>query len=229
MRRLGLLGGMSWESTALYYRLLNEGAQQRLGGLASADLVVRSLDFAAVERLQTAGRWDDAGVLLAQAAVDLERAGSELLLLCTNTMHRVFDAVQGAVEVPVLHLADATAAAAVARGQRRVLLLGTAFTMEQSFYRDRLLDAGLDVVVPGPPTRALVHRTIYDELCRGVVSDASRAAVVEAVATEPAVDAVVLGCTELELLLDEDDLGVPVLATTRLHVAAALEAAFAPL
>lgn len=225
MKRIGLLGGMSWESTAEYYRLLNEGVRDRLGGLHSADLVLRSVDFAEVEAMQAAGRWDDAGALLARTATELVAAGAELLVLCTNTMHKVADAIEVAVDVPLLHLADATASAAQAQGHQRVGLLGTAFTMEQAFYRDRLAGHGLEVVVPSEEDREVVHRVIYEELCLGIVRDDSRAAYVGVIDRLAAngCDAVILGCTEIELLIGPDDSPLPVLATTRLHVDAALD------
>lgn len=216
---------MSWESSAEYYRLLNELVRDRLGGLHSADCLLRSVDFADVEELQVSGRWDEAGALLATAARELENAGAEVLVLCTNTMHKVADTVAGAVGIPLLHLADTTAAAARAQGLVRVGLLGTAFTMEQDFYRDRLASHGLEVVVPGADDRALVHRVIYDELCLGVVRAESRAAYVEVIGrlVDQGCEGVILGCTEIELLISQDDSPVPVLPTTRLHAAAAVD------
>ncbi|MFL6158426.1 MAG: aspartate/glutamate racemase family protein [Marmoricola sp.] len=227
MKRIGLIGGMSWQSTAEYYRLINLGVQERLGGLHSADCVLRSVDFAAVEAMQVEGRWDDAAVLLAGAAADLESAGAELVLLCTNTMHKVAPQIEAALTVPFLHLADATAQAAVGSGLRRVGLLGTAFTMEQDFYRDRLVAHGLEVVVPDAADRELVHRVIYDELCLGIVSEESRTAYVDVIGrlVEQGCEGVVLGCTEIELLVGQDDSPVPLLATTSLHAAAAVELA----
>ncbi|MEU3777030.1 aspartate/glutamate racemase family protein [Streptomyces sp. NPDC032472] len=229
MKTIGLLGGMSWESTAEYYRLLNEFTRDRLGGLHSARCVVYSVDFAEVERLQSEGRWSEAGELLAAAAGALEAAGADLVLLCTNTMHKVADRVQAGISVPLLHLADATADAVRAAGIGRVGLLGTAFTMEQDFYRGRLAAAGLDVRVPDAGGRALVHRVIYEELCRGVVREESRAAyraVIEALAADGA-EGVVLGCTEIELLIGPDDSPVPVFPTARIHAEAAVTAALA--
>ncbi len=225
MKRIGLLGGMSWESTAEYYRLLNEGVRDRLGGLHSADLVLRSLDFAGMEAMQAEGRWDDAGRELAQMARELEAAGADVLLLCTNTMHKVADSIESAVGVPLLHLADATAAAALRDGHRRLGLLGTAFTMEQDFYRDRLGGHGLEVVVPDAEDRAEVHRIIYDELCVGLIHCESRAVYVEVIGrlVETGCDAIILGCTEIEMLIGAEDSPVPVLPTTSLHVAAALD------
>ncbi|WP_328958662.1 aspartate/glutamate racemase family protein [Kitasatospora purpeofusca] len=227
MKTIGLLGGMSWESTATYYRLLNELTRDRLGGLHSAKCVLYSVDFAEVERLQAAGEWEAAGRLLADAARAVEAAGAELLLICTNTMHKVADQVAGAVSVPLLHLADATAAAVLAAGVTRVGLLGTAFTMEQDFYRDRLASHGLDVLVPDPAGRALVHRVIYEELCLGVVREESRAEYRRVIAELVAAGAegVILGCTEIELLVGPGDSAVPVFPTTRIHAEAAVTAA----
>ncbi|MFJ4671227.1 aspartate/glutamate racemase family protein [Kitasatospora purpeofusca] len=227
MKTIGLLGGMSWESTATYYRLLNELTRDRLGGLHSAKCVLYSVDFAEVERLQAAGEWEAAGRLLADAARAVEAAGAELLLICTNTMHKVADQVAGAVSVPLLHLADATAAAVLAAGVTRVGLLGTAFTMEQDFYRDRLAAHGLDVLVPDPAGRALVHRVIYEELCLGVVREESRAEYRRVIAELVAEGAqgVILGCTEIELLVGPGDSAVPVFPTTRIHAEAAVTAA----
>ncbi|KOV37713.1 racemase [Streptomyces sp. XY431] len=227
MKTIGLLGGMSWESTATYYRLLNELTRDRLGGLHSAKCVLYSVDFAEVERLQAAGEWEAAGRLLADAARAVEAAGAELLLICTNTMHKVADQVADAVSVPLLHLADATAAAVLAAGVTRVGLLGTAFTMEQDFYRDRLASHGLDVLVPDRAGRALVHRVIYEELCLGVVREDSRAEyrrVIAELVAEGA-EGVILGCTEIELLVGPGDSAVPVFPTTRIHAEAAVTAA----
>ncbi|MFH9351989.1 aspartate/glutamate racemase family protein [Kitasatospora sp. NPDC017646] len=229
MKTLGLIGGMSWESTAEYYRLLNELTRDRLGGLHSARLVLYSVDFAAIEQLQAAGRWEEAGAVLADAARSLEAAGAELLLICTNTMHKVADQVAAAVTVPLLHLADATADAVRAAGLRRIGLLGTAFTMEQEFYRGRLAACGLDVLVPDAASRTLVHRVIYEELCLGVVREESRAAyrqVIEELVAAGA-EGIVLGCTEIELLVRPQDSPVPVFPTARLHAEAAVAAALA--
>ncbi|MER5777051.1 aspartate/glutamate racemase family protein [Streptomyces sp. NPDC002039] len=227
MKTIGLLGGMSWESTAEYYRLLNEFTRERLGGLHSARCVLYSVDFAEIEQLQAQGRWDEAGEVLAAAARSLEAAGADLVLLCTNTMHKVADQVQAAVSVPLLHLADATAEAVRAQGLRRVGLLGTAFTMEQDFYRGRLAAGGLEVSVPDADGRALVHRVIYEELCLGVVREGSRTAYREIIAGLVAAGAegIVLGCTEIELLVGAEDSPVPVFPTARIHAAAAVAAA----
>jgi aspartate racemase len=229
MKLIGLLGGMSWESSAEYYRLANQLVRERVGGLSSARLVLHSVDFAEVERLQAEDRWDEAGELLASAATGLEAAGAELLLLCTNTMHKVAPAVEVAVSIPLLHIGDVTAEAVRAAGIGRVGLLATAYTMEQPFLRERLAGHGLTVVVPGADDRALVHRVIYDELCRGVVTEESRRAFRQVIGRLVAAGAegVVLGCTEIELLVDQSDSAVPVFPTTRLHVEAAVDRALA--
>jgi aspartate racemase len=227
MRRIGLIGGMSWESTALYYQLLNRGVAERLGGLHSADCLLASVDFASIASLQAEDRWDEAGDFLAGKARTLEIAGADLLLLCTNTMHKVAPAIEAAVDIPLLHIVDVTADAARRAGLTRIGLLGTAFTMEQPFYRQRLNARGLDVTVPDAPARALMHRVIFDELCRGIVSAASREQVREIITgliTDGA-EGIILGCTEIELLITAEDSPVPLLATTALHVAAAVDAA----
>jgi aspartate racemase len=228
-RVIGMLGGMSWESTAQYYRLANELVRERLGGLHSARIVLASVDFADVEALQVAGRWDEAGQLLAEAAKGLEAAGAELLLICTNTMHKVADQVQAAVDIPLLHLADATAQAVTRVGVQTVGLLGTAFTMEQDFYRDRLTSHGLRVLIPRPEDRAEVHRIIYEELCRGVVREESRRAYRDVIMrlVDAGAEGVVLGCTEIGLLISDPDSPVPAFPTTRLHVEAAVDASLA--
>ena len=231
MLTIGMLGGMSWESSAEYYRLANELVRERLGGLHSARCLLASVDFADVERLQVAGEWEAAGRLLAERAAGLQAGGADLLLLCTNTMHEVADRVQAAVTVPLLHIVDVTAAAVRAAGLHRVGLLATAFTMERAPYRERMAAHGVEVLVPGPEQRDLVHRVIYDELCLGVVDDGSRARCREVIADLVAAGAqgVVLGCTELELLIGPGDSPVPLFPSTRLHVEAAVERALAPL
>jgi aspartate racemase len=229
MKTMGLIGGMSWESTLGYYRLVNEGVKRRLGGLHSARLVLYSVDFDAIERLQRAGDWDAAGVMLAQAARALERAGAEFLVLCTNTMHKVAPAIEAAVAIPLLHIADPTAAAIEAAGCTRVGLLGTRFTMEQAFYRDRLRERGLDVLVPDEAARERVHRVIYDELCLGVVREESRAAYRDIMRELVArgAEAIILGCTEIALLVGAADAAVPLFDTTALHAQAAVDASLA--
>ena len=220
MKRIGLLGGMSWESSIHYERLLNEAVRERLGGVHSADLVIRSYDFDRIERLQSEGRWDVAGALLAEDARMLQGAGAELVELSTNTMHQVAPAIEAAIDVEFVHLADTTAEAVRDAGVRTVGLLGTRYTMEQDFYRARLEGHGLAVIVPAAPDRELVDRVIFDELVRGVVREASRAAYVEVVdrLVERGAAGVIAGCTEIELLLGADDVAVPWFPTTQLHV-----------
>jgi aspartate racemase len=230
MRTIGLLGGMSWESTALYYRLANELVRERRGGLSSASLVVRSVDFAGIRVLQLEDRWAEAADLLLAEGRALERAGAELVLLCTNYMHKVAPALEDGLAVPFLHLADVVAEAATARGARRVGLLGAAGTLREPFYADRLARHGLTTVVPDDAGIDRVDRAIFDELCRGVLSPATRAdlrAVVAGLAAAGA-DCVALACTELELLLGPADSPVPLLPTARLHVAAGVARALAP-
>ena len=230
MKRIGLLGGMSWESTVEYYRLINEAVASRLGGLHSARLLLSSVDFAEIEEMQVAGDWAAAARLLTSEARALEGAGAELIVLCTNTMHRVAEDIERGTGVPFIHLADATADAVRGQGVTRVGLLGTAFTMEQDFYRGRLESHGFEVIVPGAADRTEVHRVIYDELCRGRILDGSRDAYLEVVDRLVAAGAegVVLGCTEIELLLDPDEEGmtdVPLFPTSRIHARAAVDAA----
>lgn len=226
MKTIGMLGGMSWESTVPYYRLINQRVQKRLGGLHSARILLYSLDFQEVERLQHAGEWDRAGTLLADAAQRLQTAGAGFLIICTNTMHKVAPAVEAATALPLLHIADPTALAVVAAGFRRVGLLGTRFTMEEDFYRERLQDEhGLEVLIPDAGDRLEVHRIIYEELCQGVVDDGSRAVyrgVIDRLIARGA-EAVILGCTEISLLVEQKDSRVPLFDTTTLHARAAAD------
>jgi aspartate racemase len=226
MKTLGLLGGMSWESTIPYYRIINETVRGRLGGLHSARIILHSVDFAEVERLQRADDWTAAGALLAGAARSLRAAGAEGLVLCTNTMHRVAQAIEAAVDIPLLHIADATGDRVRAHGVRSVGLLGTRFTMEGRFYRDRLQDRhGLRVLVPDADTRAEVHRIIYDELCVGTLQEGSRGLYRRAIADLVAAgaEAVILGCTEISLLVGPGDATVPLFDTTRIHAESAAD------
>ena len=227
MKTLGLIGGMSWVSTAEYYRLANERVASLSGGLHSAPILMESVDFAEIEALKRADRWDEVGARLAAAAVRLETAGAEVLVLCTNTMHHVADAIEAATSAPFVHLADTTAEAVRAAGLQRVGLLGTLFTMEQAFYRDRVASHGLHVLVPDAGDRAKVSDIIYDELCHDVVTEPSKAYYLEVVDRLVAAGAegIILGCTEIELLIGEDDLDVPAFPTTRLHVEAAVDRA----
>ena len=222
-RTVGLIGGMSWASTATYYRLINEDVAARLGGLHSARLLIHSFDFHEIEAMQQAGDWDAAGAALAEAGLGLRRAGAEALLICANTMHKVAGAVEAATGLPVLHVADATAEAVLASPARRVGLLGTRFTMEQDFIRGRLAEFGLEVMIPGDDDRVVVNRVIYDELCQGRVLDASRQAydcIIDRLIDRGA-EAVVLGCTELGLLVERA--AVPLFDTTILHARAAAD------
>ena len=229
MRTIGLLGGMSWESSVEYERLINEGVRARLGGTHSADLIVRSYDFARIEALQEAADWDAAGHLLAADARRLQDAGAELIVLCTNTMHVLADRIESAITVPFLHLADATADAVCRAGVDRVALLGTRYTMEGDFYISRLSARGLDVIVPSEPDRSLVHDVIYDELVRGVIRDESRLAYLAVIQrlVDLGAGGVIAGCTEIELLVGPGDVEVPYFPTTRLHADAAVAASLA--
>ncbi len=229
VRTIGLLGGMSWESSIEYERLINSEVRRELGGVHSASLLVRSYDFAEIERLQAQDDWDTAGEVLAADARRLQDAGAGLIVLCTNTMHRCADAIEAAIDVPFLHLADATASAVVETGITQVALLGTRYTMEQDFYRERLERHGLSVIVPHEPDRTLVHDVIYDELVQGVVSPRSKAAylgVIERLVQRGAAG-VIAGCTEIELLVGQDDVDVPYFPTTALHAQAAARWALA--
>lgn len=232
MRTLGLIGGMSWESTAIYYRHLNEIARDLLGGLHSARLLLSSFDFAEVAECQHRGDWAGAAVLMIDAAARLQLAGAEALVICTNTMHRLADEVQAAVPaLPLIHIADATAEAMQRQGCRRPALLATRFTMEQDFYKGRLAARhGIDPLVPDEAGRDTVHRIIYEELCRGIVRPDSKAAYLELVAGLAAAgaDSVILGCTEITMLIGQADLDLPVFDTTRIHAERAMAFALAP-
>jgi aspartate racemase len=224
MKTLGLIGGMSWESTLPYYRIVNETVREVLGGLHSAELILRSVDFDRIERLQAAGEWDRAGEELASVARGLEAAGAEALVLCTNTMHKVAPAIEEAVSIPLLHIADPTGEALVAAGHTTVGLLGTRFTMEQDFYRERLASRfGLRVLVPDEADRDLVHRVIYEELCLGEIRDDSRESYLEVLDRLGAAgaQAVILGCTEIGMLVGPQDTSIPLLDTTYLHARSA--------
>jgi len=230
MKTVGLLGGMSWESTLTYYQELNRGVRDRLGGLHSARCLLASVDFAEVEQMQEHGDWTRAGAYLADWARQLEGGGADCLVLCTNTMHRVIDAIGAAVTIPILHIAEGTADALQSDGINTVGLLGTRYTMEQDFYRSVLEDRGLTVVVPDEHGRTVVHDIIYNELCLGKVLDHSRQAYISVVESlkQNGAQAVILGCTEIGLLLDEETSPLPVYDTTLLHVEAALDWALQP-
>lgn len=219
MRTIGMLGGMSWESTLSYYRALNQGIKEALGGLHSAKIILNSVDFAEIEVLQHEGRWDETAELLAQAACALETAGADFLMICTNTMHKVAPQIQARIKIPILHIADATASVLRQNGVKRVGLLGTRFTMEQAFYRERVEGQGIEVLVPEQSARDSVHRVIYEELCLGKINPDSKALfldIVDALAANGA-EAVILGCTEIALLIQQADTSVRLYDTTAIH------------
>lgn len=229
MRTIGVLGGMSWESSIEYERIMNTEVRRRLGGTHSADLIVRSYDFASIEAIQEAGDWNGAATRLAADAAALVSAGAACIVLATNTMHRVADAIEAAIDVPFLHLADTTAEAIVGAGLETVALLGTRYTMEQDFYRGRLESHGMKVLVPEEPDRSTVHDVIYNELVQGIVNPDSKASYIEIIdrLTERGAHGVVAGCTEIELLVTDSDLDVPYFPTTRIHALAAVDFALA--
>lgn len=223
---IGLIGGMSWESSAEYYRIINELVRERLGGLRSAQCLMWSFDFAEIEALQSAGHWDDATKEMIKAAQRLERGGADFVVICTNTMHRMADDVQAAINIPLLHIADPTAERMKKAGLSKVGLLGTAFTMEQDFYKGRLINKhGFDVLVPDDDDRKIVHQIIYDELVQGIVNESSRLAYREIIDRLVArgAQAIILGCTEIMLLVKQSDSSVPVYDTTTIHAEAAVE------
>lgn len=224
-KTLGIIGGMSWESTESYYRLINEGIKARLGNLHSADLLIHSVDFAPIEALQAKGAWDEMGEILANSGKRLQAAGAQGLLLATNTMHNVIADIQAATNLPIIHIADVTATAIKREGLTKVALLGTQFTMTQDFYKQRLIDAGLQVLIPDADARAEVNRIIYEELCQGQLLERSRQhyqKVIQELADKGA-EGVILGCTEIGLLIQQQDSPIPVFDTTTIHAAAAVD------
>ena len=225
MKTIGLLGGMSWESTANYYRAINEAVKAKLGGLHSARIVLFSVDFAEIEKLQIQGDWDGAGRILLDAALKVQAAGADCLLICTNTMHKVAPQLEAGLDIPLLHIADATADALLVPGIRTVGLLGTAFTMEQDFYKGRLGRRGLEVLVPNEADRAVVHQVIYQELCQGKILAESKEEflrIIDSLARAGA-EAVILGCTEIGMLVGHEDTRVPLFDTTAIHAHQAVE------
>jgi len=230
MKTIGLLGGMSWESTQSYYAAINRGVKEQLGGLHSAKIAMYSVDFAQIEKLQHAGDWSQTAQILAQSAKSIEAAGADFLLICTNTMHRVAPQIQAQLNIPILHIADATAQLLQADGVTKVGLLGTAFTMEQDFYKGRLSKQfNIEVLVPDAQQRKLVHNVIYSELCLGEIKAGSRQAYLEIVDDlfKRGAQAVILGCTEIALLIDQTHTKVPLYDTTKIHADAAVHAALA--
>jgi len=230
MKTIGLIGGMSWESSLEYYRIINETVKEKLGGLHSAKCLMFSVDFAEVEVLQREGRWDEAGQMMVAAGQSLERGGVDFVVLCTNTMHKLADQLQAGIQIPLLHIADATAEKIRAAGLHKIGLLGTRFTMEHDFYKGRLVDLfGLEVLTPEAAEREVVHRVIYDELCLGVVREESRQEYIRIMKNLEAAGAegIILGCTEIELLVQPGDSSLPLFPTTRIHAEAAVEYALA--
>ena len=223
MKTIGLIGGMSWESTVTYYQLINETVKQQLGGLHSAKILMYSVDFAEIEEYQAKGQWDESAEVLARAAENLEKAGADFLLICTNTMHKVAPQVQSRISIPLIHIAEATADALKAKGITKVGLLGTKYTMTQDFYKQKLIDAGIGVVIPDAAGVETVNHVIYNELCLGIIRDASRQqfiAVIEDLRNRGA-QGVILGCTEIGLLICQEDTSLPVFDTTRIHAESA--------
>ncbi|EGU32843.1 aspartate/glutamate racemase family protein [Vibrio scophthalmi] len=225
MKTIGLIGGMSWESTTSYYKAINEGVKAKLGGLHSAKICLYSVDFHQIEQLQHQGRWDDTAEILSQAAQSVQAGGADFVLICTNTMHKVASVIEQAISIPILHIADATAMQLVNDGVSKVGLLGTRFTMEQDFYKQRLTEQfGIEVVIPDEPQRNLVHDVIYNELCQGIVSETSRQEYLQIIASlaEQGAQAVILGCTEIALLVEQSHTSVPLYDTTQIHAEAAV-------
>ncbi|GKW53342.1 aspartate racemase [Pseudoalteromonas sp. NCCP-2140] len=226
MKTIGLIGGMSWESTQSYYQLLNQGVQNKLGGLHSAKIVLVSLDFAHIAALQKQQDWPQMAEILIKAAKQVEAAGADYLLICTNTMHKLAEKVQAAVAIPLLHIADAVGENLIQHNFKKVALLGTQFTMEQDFYKQRLADKfAIDVLIPDAQGRETVHRVIYDELCKGIISPESKTEYLTIIddLTQQGAEAIILGCTEIALLVQQSDTSIPLLDSTALHCAMALE------
>lgn len=226
MKTIGLIGGMSWESSIEYYRIINERVRGKLGGLHSAKSVMVSVDFDEIEALQHEGRWDESAKILSAAAQNVERGGADFVVICTNTMHKVAEQVQEQVQIPLMHIADATAERIKAQGLNRIGLLGTKFTMEESFYKDRLIERhGLEVIIPGELDRETVHRVIYDELCLGEISQASKESYIRIMdhLVREGSEGIILGCTEISLLVGQQDSPVPLFDTTQIHAEAAVD------
>ncbi|WP_026673913.1 aspartate/glutamate racemase family protein [Alkalihalobacterium bogoriense] len=227
MKTIGLIGGMSWESSAEYYRMINEETKRRRGGLHSAKCILFSVDFAEMEILQAKGKWEEAGQRLGEAALALEKAGADFIVICTNTMHKVVSQIEAYIKIPVLHIADATAAQIKTRGLRKVGLLGTSYTMEQDFYKSRIIDFGIDIVIPNETEREMIHRIIYEELCLGKITQESKEVYKQVIDTlrMNGAEGIILGCTEIGLLVQEEDSSVPLFNTTSIHTVAAVNKA----
>lgn len=230
MKTIGLIGGMSWESSIEYYRLINEATKSKLGGLHSAKSIMYSVDFAEIEALQHQNRWQEAADLMVSAAQSIERAGADFVVLCTNTMHKLADEIEANIQVPFLHIADVTAEKIQSRGIQKIGLLGTRFTMEQDFYRGRLVDKHeLEVLIPNEDERIVVHQVIYEELCLGIINSESRKQYIEIMSrlVDSGAEGIILGCTEIELLVQTGDTRVELFPTTRIHAEAAVDKAIA--
>ncbi len=227
MKTIGLIGGMSWESSAAYYRLMNEQVKQRLGGLHSAKCILYSVDFQQIEHFQAKGEWDKAGNVLAQAAQSLERAGADFVIICTNTMHKVIDVIEAAITIPILHIADATARQIKEAGLQKIALLGTKYTMEQAFYKARVEGFDIEVIVPDSHERMEVNRIIYEELCLGIIKQDAKSYYIQVVEelVQAGAQGVILGCTEIGLLIQQGDISVPVFDTAAIHAQTAVSMA----
>lgn len=225
MKTIGLIGGMSWESTVTYYQILNETVKQRLGGLHSAKILLYSVDFDEIEKYQSSGEWEKSAEVLSQAAMNLEKAGADFIVICTNTMHKVAPKIQSHISIPIIHIAEATADELIKRGISRVVLLGTKYTMTQDFYKDKLLKAGIDVVIPDSTGIETVNDIIYKELCLGIISEESKKKYLEIIdrLAEQGAQGVILGCTEIGLLIQQTDTSLPVFDTTQIHAIKAAE------
>lgn len=227
MRTIGLIGGMSWESTVTYYQIINETIKERLGGLHSAKILLYSVDFAEIEECQAKGEWERSADILAAAALNLEHAGADFIVICTNTMHKVVPQIQKKITIPIIHIADATAEKLKEHEIHKVALLGTKYTMTQNFYKERIMNQGIEVIIPSEKEVELVNHVIYDELCLGIIKDESREAYIDIIKSlkEKGAEGVILGCTEIGLLVQQKDSPLPVFDTTYIHANAAAVAA----
>ena len=227
MKTIGLIGGMSWESSASYYRMLNEQVKQRLGGLHSAECLMYSVDFEEIERFQSQGKWQEAGERLANVALSLEKGGAELIVLCTNTMHKVISSIEEAVTIPVVHIADATAKEIHANHLHTVGLIGTKYTMEQDFYKERIADSGIKVLIPEAAERDMINQVVFDELCLGEILDSSKVEFQKVIQKliDRGAEGIILGCTEIGLLIQQNDAEIPLFDTAKIHVEAAVKEA----
>lgn len=230
MKTIGLIGGLSWESTATYYRHINEIIQQKMGGLHSAKCLIHSFDFQEIATLQKQGKWEDATERMTTAAVNLEKAGADFLVICSNTMHKIADDMEDHLSIPLIHIADATATHMKKQGVSHIALLGTAFTMEQSFYHERLLSHGFSIMTPEKEHRQTIHNVIFNELCKGKINDLSRKAYIEIIGElkQAGAEGIILGCTEISLLIQQQDVDIPLFDTTRIHAEAAVAFALEP-